>query len=94
VTGFWVNAYTYQMHDARTARTRQVVVFARDGGASEVEEVADIVAEYKERFAEELEATPAHQLMPRSQQHELAPHLRAIEKTHKRVRETGHGKYW
>lgn len=93
VTGLWVNDYTYQMYDARTHRHRRVVVFARDGGLSEPEEVADIVAEYKERFAAELRETPNWQPMPREQQHELGPHLNEIKETKRRYRETNNHRY-
>ena len=94
VTGVWKNEYQYRMYDSRTHTSRLVFVCALDGGMSEPEEVEDVIAEYKERFVEELKDKPDWVRMPLDQQHELAPHLRAIEASKRKRRETGNPRYY
>ena len=94
VSGMWVNDYQYRMYDSRTHISRLVFVAALDGGLSEPEEVADVIAEYSERFVEELRDKPDWRPMPIDQQHELAPHLRAIEASNRKRLETGNPKYF
>ena len=92
--GFWVNDYTFRMHDERTHTTRLVHVMPLDGGLPEPEEAQDVIEEYIERFEAELKEIPNHVDMPRDQQNEFAPHLRSIEDTNRRFSEVGHGRYW
>ena len=94
VTGLWVNDYQYRMYDPRTHETRLIFVIAADGGQSEPEEVADVVAEHRERFGADLLATPSHVPMPREQQNEFGPHLNAIAASRERRRETGNRRYF
>ena len=94
MSGFWLNDYTYQMYDARTHTRKKVVVMALDGGASEPEEVADVVAEYQETFEAECREGPDWQPMDRDQQHGLGPHLNEIKDARHRRQEVGHGRYW
>ena len=92
ITGFWVGTDQYRMYDERTKTTWLVMVPGAD--LLDNNEVYDIVEEAKEQFAEQIKEKPTHQAMPIAQQHELAPHLRAIEETNRKVRETGHGRYF
>ena len=92
--GMWVGPHTYRMYDSRTQTTKHIAIMSIDGLPSAPEEIADIVEEYKERFAAECAAMPDHQVMPKSQQHDFAPHLRDIEASNHRRYEVGHGKYW
>ena len=92
ITGFWVGTDQYRMYDARSHTTWLVMI----PGAEYLDEneVADMVDEAREEFTEQVKERPDHQAMPRSQQNELAPHLREIEASKWRFREVGHGKYW
>ena len=92
--GFWVNDYTYRLYDDRTHNTKQIAVMSIDGLPAEPEEMQDIVEEYKEQFAAECALMPNHVDMEISQQHELAPHLRSIEESKRRMRETGNRRYY
>ena len=92
ITGFWVGTDQYRMYDGRSHTTWLVMI----PGAEylDMSEIEDMVEEAKEEFAEQVKERPTHQTMSPDQQHELAPHLRAIEESKQRLRETGNRRYF
>lgn len=92
VSGVWVTPIQFKMYDTRTHTTR--MLFLPQAPIMAAAEIEDLVEEGKEMFREYLQGKAAHQEMPRSQQHELGPHLISIEQSRRRVRDVGHGRYW
>lgn len=92
ITGVWVTPIQFRMMDRRTHTTR--LLFLPQAPIMEAAELADMVEEGKELFRDYLAGKATHQPMPKAQQHEFGPHLRAIETSKRRFREVGHGRYW
>ena len=92
ITGVWVTPIQFRMTDARTHTTR--MLFLPQAPFMDLHEIEDLVEEGKEMFAEYLAGKADHQTMPRTQQHECGPHLRAIEASKRRRRETGNRRYY
>lgn len=89
--GVWVTPIQYRMTNPRTAAVR--MLFLPQAAELDPHEIEDMVEEGKELFVEYLRSKGDHQTMPRSQQHDLGPHLQAIEASKRRVRETGNRRY-
>ena len=98
VSGIWVNSWQYKMSDARSGKTKVLMVpeaALKDPELRmEPEELSDIVLEYQERFEKELREAEAKKLMPRSQQHDLGVLLKDIKVSHERRKEALHGRYY
>jgi len=92
ITGVWVSPIQYRMTNARTSTVR--MLFLPQAPMMEQAEIADLVGEGEEMFRDYLASKATHQAMPKSQQHEFGPHLRAIETSKRRARQVGHGRYW
>jgi len=89
--GVWVSPIQYRMTNARTSTVR--MLFLPQAPMMEPAEIEDLVGEGEEMFRDYLAGKATHQGMPKSQQHEFGPHLRAIEASKRRFRETGNRRY-
>ena len=98
VTGIWVSSWQYRMTDARSGKTKVLMVpeaALKDPELRmEPEELEDITLEYRERFERELNQAPDKKAMPRSMQHDMGRTLNDIEASQERRRESLHGRYW
>jgi len=91
IIGVWVSPIQYRMTNPRTATVR--MLFLPQAPIMEQAEIEDLVGEGEEMFRDYLAGKANHQAMPKSQQHEFGPHLRAIEASKRRLRETGNRRY-
>ena len=87
----WVSPIQYRMTNARTATVR--MLFLPQAPMMGPAEIEDLVGEGEEMFRDYLASKADHQVMPKTQQHEFGPHLRAIEASKRRFRETGNRRY-
>ena len=95
IYGVWETPIKYVMTDARTGKTKFIIIpGADDPTLVKPEERDDIVAEYSEKFEEELKGTPDHVPMHKSFQHDLGKMLFEIRESKQRLKEVGHGRYW
>jgi len=92
IVGVWVSPIQYRMTNARTATVR--MLFLPQAPMMGPAEIEDLVGEGEEMFRDYLAGKANHQAMPKAQQHEFGPHLRAIEASKRRARQVGHGRYW
>ena len=95
IYGVWEPPIKYVMTDARTGKTKLIIIpGADDPTIVEPEERDDIVADYSEKFEEELKGAPDHVSMSKSWQHDLGNVLFEIRESQQRRQEVGHGRYW
>jgi len=95
IYGVWETPIKYVMSDARTGKTKMIIIpGADDPTLVEPEERDDIVAEYSERFEEELKHTPDKVPMSKDFQHGMGEVLCEIRESQQRRKEVGHGRYW
>ena len=95
IYGVWETPIQYRMTDAWTGKTKLIIIpGADDPTIVEPEERDDIVAEYSEKFEEELKGAPDHVKMSKSWQHDLGNVLFEIRESQQRRKEVGHGRYW
>ena len=82
------------MYNERTHTTREVVIpGADDSTIYDGAELEDATMAAMEQFALAVKDKPDWRPMPIDQQHELAPHLRSIEESKRRRKETSNPRY-